>query len=185
MREGIVINSSLCPSQSLSQLGPRILVLGCPGSGKSTFARHLAALIDLPLYYLDMLWHKPDKTTICREKFDVLLEKLLSRPKWIIDGNYQRTLPQRLAAATGVFLFDLDVSVCLAGIEQRIGKPRPDLPWTESGIDPDFREYAVNFRREKLPVILRLLQSAHCRTVIFKSCGMADRYLSRLESRIL
>ena len=40
----------------------KILVIGCPGSGKSTYARRLQKITDLPLYYLDMLFWNADKT---------------------------------------------------------------------------------------------------------------------------
>lgn len=70
----------------------RAMVIGCPGAGKSTFARKLRDITGLPLYYLDMLWHKPDKTNISREEFDRKLSVILEKDKWIIDGNYQRTL---------------------------------------------------------------------------------------------
>lgn len=42
----------------------KAIVIGCPGAGKSTFARILSDKTNLPLYYLDMLWHKPDRTTV-------------------------------------------------------------------------------------------------------------------------
>ena len=41
----------------------KVLVIGCPGAGKSTFARALSASVGLPLFYLDMLWHRPDRST--------------------------------------------------------------------------------------------------------------------------
>ena len=34
----------------------KIIVIGCPGSGKSHFSRKLAALTGLPLYHLDMIY---------------------------------------------------------------------------------------------------------------------------------
>lgn len=34
----------------------KIIVIGCPGAGKSTFARKLSKLTEIPLYYLDMPW---------------------------------------------------------------------------------------------------------------------------------
>ena len=39
----------------------KVLILGCPGAGKSTFARKLRDKTGLPLYYLDMIWHKPEE----------------------------------------------------------------------------------------------------------------------------
>lgn len=62
------------------------------GAGKSTFASKLAAKTGLPLYYLDMIWHKPDKTCATVTEFDMRLNEILSTDGWIIDGNYLRTL---------------------------------------------------------------------------------------------
>ncbi len=65
----------------------RAIVIGCPGSGKSTFSRKLRDSTGLPLYYLDLLWHKPDRTTVSREKFDKRLYEILMQEQWIIDGK--------------------------------------------------------------------------------------------------
>ena len=70
----------------------KVLIIGCPGAGKSTFARRLQSLTGLPLYYLDRLWHKPDRTNVTQEAFDRGLAKWLALPAWIIDGDYSRTL---------------------------------------------------------------------------------------------
>ena len=69
----------------------RIIVIGSPGAGKSTFARKLKEKTGLPLYYLDMIFHRPDRTTVTREEFDQKLQAILKTDNWIIDGNYQRT----------------------------------------------------------------------------------------------
>lgn len=57
----------------------KVIVIGCPGAGKSTFARQLREKTGLPLYYLDMLWHKPDRTNVSEEEFDVCLQKILEQ----------------------------------------------------------------------------------------------------------
>lgn len=85
----------------------KILVIGSPGSGKSTFSRKLRDKMGLPLYYLDMIYHKPDRTTVTQEEFDEKLSHILTLDRWIIDGNYQRTLPVRFKRCTDIFLFDL------------------------------------------------------------------------------
>ena len=115
----------------------KVIVIGCPGAGKSTFARKLRNATNLPLYYLDMLWHKEDKTNISREEFDTKLKDVLKKDKWIIDGNYLRTLEMRLKECDTVFLLDYPLEVCLDGAKSRIGKKREDMPWVESELDEE------------------------------------------------
>lgn len=135
----------------------KVIVIGCPGSGKSTFARHLSKKTGLPLFYLDMLWHKPDKTTVTREEFDRRLDEILTLDAWIIDGNYNRTLEKRLKVCDTVFLFDLPVEDCLAGVRARLGKPRVDLPWVEEVFDEEFADWITQFPKGSLPRIKELL----------------------------
>ena len=162
----------------------RVLVIGCSGSGKSVFARRLAVITGLPLYYLDMIWHRADRTTVSRTKFDQELVEILARNRWIIDGNFQRTLAKRLECCDTVFLFDMPVEDCLAGVEARIGQKRPDMPWIETGFDPDFRQWIMNFRKDRLPGIMALLEKKECVKVIFKNRGEADEYLDNLREEI-
>ena len=89
----------------------KVIVIGCPGSGKTTFAEKLNKCTGLPLYYLDAIWHKPDKTHISREEFDKRITEIFSKDKWIIDGNYKRTIEMRLKECDAVFLFDLPIQI--------------------------------------------------------------------------
>lgn len=157
----------------------KILVIGCPGAGKSTFARKLREKLQLPLYYLDMIWHKPDRTTCSREEFDRRLQKILQEDRWIIDGNYLRTLEVRLQKADTVFFLDYPSEVCLAGAKERIGKKREDLPWVETEFDEEFRQWILDFSRDQLPVIYRLLKQydAGKKIFVFRSREEAERYL--------
>ena len=77
--------------KELKQSPRRIIVIGSPGSGKSTFARKLRDKTGLPLYYLDMIYHNPDRTTVSREEFELRLSDILETDEWVIDGNYQRS----------------------------------------------------------------------------------------------
>ena len=81
----------------------KIIVIGCPGSGKSTFSKKLSSLTRLPLYHLDLIYHKENKETISKEEFDKKLDDVLSKNEWIIDGNYSRTLRKRLSKCDTVF----------------------------------------------------------------------------------
>jgi len=156
------------------------VIVGCPGAGKSSFARVLRDKTGLPLFYLDMLFHRADRTTASREEFDAAVREIIARPAWIIDGNYQRTIPLRFAACTDIFLFDLPVEQCLEGAAARIGKEREDMPWVEEAFDEDFRQYILDFPNDQLPVIYRLLeQYRETRTItVFRSREEADAWLS-------
>ena len=158
----------------------KVMVIGSPGAGKSTFARKLRDFTGLPLYYLDMLWHKPDRTNISREAFDLQLKEIVKKDRWIIDGNYSRTLELRLQYCDTVFLLDFPLETCLAGAESRIGKAREDLPWLETEFDPEFRQFILDFPKDSLPRIYRLLEKYQMdkRTVIFKSREELENYFS-------
>lgn len=136
----------------------KVIIIGSPGAGKSTFARKLRDATGLPLYYLDMLWHTPQHTHISREEFDTRLEQIIKNDRWIIDGNYQRTLEMRLKACDTVFLLDFPLDICLQGARSRIGQSREDLPWIESEFDQDFRQWIIDFPTTQLPQIYNLLQ---------------------------
>lgn len=157
----------------------KIIVIGSPGAGKSTFARKLRDLTGLPLFYLDMLWHKPDRTNVSREEFDEKLQEILMQEQWIIDGNYQRTLEMRLKACDTVFFLDFPLDVCLAGAQARIGKAREEMPWIENEFDEEFRQDILEFPKVKLPKIYEMLERyrENKKIVIFKSREEVDAFI--------
>ena len=162
-------------------IGDRILVLGCPGSGKSTFARALREKTGLPLICLDNLWWRADGTHISRAEFDQALSELLRGEKWIMDGDYSRTYEVRIRASDTVIFLDYPEDVCMAGIVARVGQARPDMPWIETTLDPELVAQVQNYARDNRPVLLSLLQKyAEKQVLIFTSRQEATRWLSEL-----
>ena len=164
-----------------SSIGHRILVLGCPGSGKSTFARQLQEKTGLPLIHLDNVWWRADRTHISREEFDEALAELLQGERWIIDGNYSRTIEVRLRSADTAIFLDYPEAVCMDGIAARVGQVRPDMPWTESTLDPELVALVRNYAASDRPALLSLFRKYPEKQVItFTDRTQADRWLSEL-----
>lgn len=90
----------------------RVLIVGCPGAGKSAAAKSLAAKTGLPLIHLDHhYWHPgwmPSEKDVWREK----VRSLAAQPCWIMDGNYASTLDERLSRADTVIHLDFSTWVC-------------------------------------------------------------------------
>ena len=162
----------------------KIIVIGSPGAGKSTFSRKLRDITGLPLHYLDMLWHNPDKTTITREEFDASLCEMLAGDRWILDGNFNRTLEMRLSACDTVILLDYPLEVCLAGVESRIGTKREDMPWIEEEFDPEFKQYITDFPKNTLPSMYEKLEKygKGKNIIILRSREDAKKYLENLAN---
>ena len=159
----------------------KAIIIGCPGAGKSTFARKLSDKMHLSLYYLDMLWHKPDRTTVDRNIFDEKLKEIVLKEKWIIDGNYGRTLEMRIQWCEAIFLLDFPVEECLAGAKSRIGKQHVDMPWIETQFDEEFKQWIMDFPKNELPIIYELLDryKGEKSIYVFHSRADIEDYLSK------
>lgn len=163
----------------------RMLVIGSPGAGKSTLARGLRDALGLPLVYLDMIWHKPDGTNVTQAEFDERLAEALQGERWIIDGNYLRTLERRLERCDTVIFLDMPVELCLAGAAARIGQPREDMPWQEEELDPAFADHIRGFPVEQRPVIIETLTAwrERRRIITLHSRAEVDAFLARLGTQ--
>ena len=159
----------------------RIIVIGCPGSGKSTVSRALHTKTGIPLYHLDMMYWNADKTTVERSVFLARLSSVLEKEQWIIDGNYSSTMELRMAACDTVIFLDYPLEVCLEGIKDRRGKARSDMPWIETEEDEEFIDFIKRYNEQQKPKVLALLgKYGDKNIIILQSREQADAFLSRL-----
>jgi len=142
----------------------KVLVLGCCGSGKSTFSRQLAHITGLPIIHLDQHyfkpgWEEPDKAT-WRDK----VHQLCHQERWIMDGNYSGTIDIRLEHADTVIYLDNPTYSNLYRVCKRImtyrGIVRPDAaPGCAERWDLDFLHYVLVFNWVRRPGLLKKLRS--------------------------
>ena len=156
----------------------KVIVIGCPGSGKSTFSRALQRKMGLPLHYLDMMYWNADKTTVEKSVFRERLAAVLASDAWIIDGNYGSTMEMRMQACDTVIFLDYPLEVCLDGIRARRAKPREDMPWVETEEDAEFLEFVKGYGEQQKPRVLALLEKYNEKNVmVFRSREQADAFL--------
>ena len=159
----------------------KVIVIGCPGSGKSTVSRALNNKTGIPLYHLDMMYWNANKTTVEKSVFLERLSAVLEKDEWIIDGNYSSTMELRMAACDTVIFLDYPIEICLDGIKERRGKPRSDMPWIETEEDEEFIEFIKNYNEEQKPKVLELLEKYRDKNIIILgSREQANELLSLL-----
>ena len=165
----------------------RVLVIGSGGAGKSTLARRIAERTGLPLIHLDGLYWHPGWVPTTDEAWDRIIAELISRESWVMDGNYGRTLPVRLAACDTVVFLDYPRLTCLWRVVRRWwryrGRSRPDLPeGCPEGWSWEFVRWIWTYPRRRRGGILRQLASLgdRARVVVLRDDREADAFIGRL-----
>ncbi len=165
----------------------KVIVIGSPGAGKSTFAKELSRKTELPLYHLDQIWWRENWTHISREEFDAIHQNILTQNQWIVDGDYSRTRAARIDACDTVFYLRYPRIVCFFSAMKRAlknrGKSRSDMAnGCVEEFDREFRRYIWNFDKTRGKDIRKALSSCNADIHIFRSRKEAKRYLDGLEN---
>ncbi len=151
----------------------KVLVIGCPGSGKSTLSFKLSQLTGIPLIVLDKYYWQEDWTPMDEERWKSCCADLISRDRWIMDGTYSSTLKMRLNKADTVVFLDRGTFTCLIRVLKRIfrlhGKVRPSMAdGCPEKFELNFLHYIVTFDLVSRARINRLLDNVRPGLRIFR-----------------
>ena len=164
----------------------RILIIGCGGAGKSTLARQLGEKLNIPVVHLDRLFWKPGWVEMTREEFDEVIREEIAKDQWIMDGNFDRTIPERMERCDTVIYLDFSRFACLMGVLKRIlttyGKVRPDMgEGCPERVDFDFLKWVWNFNKNKREKNYRIVNEAEgVETIVLKNRRMVKRFLKQI-----
>ena len=163
------------------------MVIGSGGSGKSVFSRALAARTGLPVIHLDREYWGPGWQPMPEQRWEARVRELVSRERWILDGNFGGTMPLRLAAADTVVFLDLPRIACVWNVIRRWakyrGSARPDMtPGNGEKIDLTFLRWIWGYPHTRRPSILTQLDALPptTRVVRLTSHRAARTFLARI-----
>ena len=165
----------------------RIMIIGCGGAGKSTLARQLGEKLNLPVVHLDQIWWAPGNWQhISREEFDAQMMAEMEKTRWILDGNFNRTIERRLEKCDTVIYLDMPRIVCLKNWIGRVvknwGYARPDMaPGCGEWFDPEMARWIRRFNRDNRRRYYELLNNLENKQVyILKNRQAVKAFLDTL-----
>jgi len=166
----------------------RILVLGCCGSGKSTFSKKLHSILKLPLIHLDSHYHKPNWVEPEKEEWEKALKQILKRESFIMDGTYLESLDARIKKSDAIIYLDYSLIKCFFRVIKRVlidfGKKRSDMaPGCKEEFDLEFLWFVLTFNnkfRKGFIQKLNLIKDEK-KVVIFKTDKQADKFLAQIS----
>ena len=164
----------------------RVLVMGCSGSGKSTFGRRLADKLGLPFVSIDQIYWQPGWREPVIAEFGAKMAAEAEKAAWVIDGNYMTNGAGELrrTRADTILVFDLPRWLCMVSVIRRsalsYGVVRPEMaPGCPEKFDPTFWRYVWTYRAVQRPKLLAFLSKLRedQRLVTFTARAQADRFL--------
>lgn len=166
----------------------RIQIMGCSGAGKSTLARKLGEITGLPVIHIDRLFWKSGWVESTKEEIDQKILRAASEPRWILDGNYSRTLQLRLDRCDMVIYLDFPRLFCIWSVLRRYlqnkGQIRPDMAeGCPEKIDLEFLHWVWTYNRKHRDKFLEMLgQMPEEKVVILKNRREIAKFLEGFQS---
>jgi len=166
----------------------KILVIGCCGSGKSTFSKKLQSILNLEIIHLDQYYHKPNWEEPKKSEWEKTVHTLVEKPSWIMDGNFSGTMDVRIKSADTIIYLDYSTLKCFWRIIIRIfnyhGKVRPDMAnGCKEQFDLAFLHFVLTFNskfRKGFIQKLNLVKDEK-KVLVFKTDKQADKFLSQIS----
>lgn len=160
----------------------RISIVGGSGCGKSTLCHILSKELNLPAIHLDAINFNSNWVEIDKAERDKIISARASEEKWVIDGNYNKTLKERFEKADLVIWLDYSTFMQLKGIFKRYfhtrNKERPEIPGCKERLDFTFIKYVATYNKKKRHIIVDTLKNvSKDKVLIFKKQKDLNKWL--------
>lgn len=170
----------------------KIIIIGCPGAGKSVLTRRLNEFLAYPVMHLDKVYHTGGKLHITRDELVEKVKDFANRyDKWIIDGNYISTLDMRVKLADTIVVLNIPSAVCLNNAYKRSeenikhGTKRYDMvEGFDETITEEFIGFIKNFEKDTKPRIKEVLNNYCDKNVkIISDYGELEEFVDSFKNK--
>ena len=119
----------------------------------------------MPVIHLDRIFWNPSWVETPRDEFDAKVLELATTDRWVIDGNYSRTLPTRIERADLIIWIDVSRPHALWRVAKRAvtqhGQTRPDMgDDCPEHIDFGFFAFVWNYPNRRGAEHLQMMEDA-------------------------
>ena len=178
----------------------RILILGRTGSGKTTLARELAGLVDVPHVELDSLYFGPSFSTAPLPVLRERTSAAIAGEQWVTDGNKKAVRDLVWPRADTVVWLDYPVAVSLWRLGRRAVWRTSKIKAEASGSSPSSSSLSVprqmlsaakgvltalrshRGQRREYPLLFARPENRHLAVVRLRSPRATRRWLARVAS---
>ena len=168
----------------------KIIVIGCPGSGKSTMTFKLTEILNYPTLHLDKIYHIDNDHHISSEELSKQVDIFANTyENWIIDGNFLYTIEQRIKLADTIVLLNIDSKICVQNAINRTKKSRTaDMAegFDITKISDEFLDYIANFQKDTLPEILEIIKKHKNGKIVYilNNYAEIEDFLKNVKSQV-
>ncbi|MDJ1499673.1 AAA family ATPase [Xanthocytophaga agilis] len=165
----------------------KVVIVGCGGAGKSTLARQLGQIIQIPIIHLDAEFWQSDCKMLSREEEAQRLTHILIKDQWIIDGNYSSTMAVRFQVADTIIFLEFSTILCLWRVIKRFfhywGSTWPDMAeGCPEKLDWEFLMLILYYKYTNRPKVIKHITefAIHCRVLVFHKHKQVRQFLAAL-----
>ena len=163
----------------------KISIIGGSGSGKSTLANILSNKLNIPAIHLDAINYKDNWVEIDKKERDKIIEEKAEQDKWIIDGNYNKTLKTRLDNVDLIIWLDYSTIAQIKGVLKRYvqnhKKEKEEIPGCKERFNLKFYKYVITYNKKKRPEVIKMLKEIpNEKMIIFRKQKDLNKWLENI-----